>query len=138
MRRLGPLLLFLLGFALGEGSGPEAALRACLQVLRGLEVQALYRGEGSTLVLLGQERPLLLLAVERGRPLPHLGPPRGRPLPRRPIPFLRELSLAPWAVVLPREYRCFVLHRGRVVGVLRLAQDLRPLPLDLPPEALPQ
>jgi hypothetical protein len=138
MKRLGPLLLFLLGFALGEGSGPEAALRACLLVLRGLEVQALYREEGSTLVLLGQERPLLLLAVEQGRPLPHLGPPRGRPLPRRPMPFLSELSLARWVVALPGEYRCFVLHRGRVVGVLRLAHDLRPIPLDFPLETLPR
>ncbi|GGM97033.1 hypothetical protein GCM10007092_08370 [Thermus composti] len=133
MRRLGPLFLALLGLALGEGSGPEAVLGRCFGVLRGLEVQALYQGEGALLVLLGQEKPLLLLALEGGRPFPYLGPPRGRHLARRPLPFLRELSLARRVVVLPREYRCFVLHRGRVVGVLRLGEDLNPLPLpDLP------
>jgi hypothetical protein len=129
MKRLGPLLLFLLGVALGEGSGSQVALRGCLEVLRGLEVLGLYQEEGITLVLLGREKPLLLLALERGRPMPHLGLPRGRLLPRRPVPFLRELSLARWVVVLPGEYRCFVLHRGRVVGVLRLGEDLKPLPL---------
>nr|WP_232822516.1 hypothetical protein [Thermus sediminis] len=126
--------------ALGEGSVPraEAALLGCLQVLRGLEVLGLYREEGATLVLLGRERPLLLVALERGRPMPHLGPPRGRPLARRPLPFLRELSLARRVVVLPGEYRCFVLHRARVVGVIRLSEDLEPIPLDLPLEALPK
>jgi len=133
VRRLGPVLLLLLGLALGEGPGPEAARARCLEVLRALEVLALYREDGTTLVLLGQERPLLLLAVERGRPFPHLGPLKGRPLPRRPFAFVKELSLARRVVALPGEYRCFVLHRGRVVGVLRLGEDLTPLPLSPPP-----
>jgi hypothetical protein len=138
MRRLGPLLLFLLGVALGEGFGPEAVLKECLLLIRGLQVLGLYQEEGATLVLLGQERPLLLVAVERGRPMPHLGPLRGKPPARRPLPLLKELSLARQVVALPGEYRCFVLHRGRVVGVLRLGQDLRPIPLDLPSETLPK
>jgi hypothetical protein len=80
MKRLGPLLLFLLGVALGEGFGPEAVLKECLLLIRGLQVLGLYQEEGATLVLLGQERPLLLVAVERGRPMPHLGPLRGKPM----------------------------------------------------------
>ncbi|MGC8875525.1 hypothetical protein [Thermus sp.] len=126
------LLLAFFGMALGGEPGPfseEAVLLRCAEVVRALEVLALYREGGATLVLLGRERPLLLVALEGERPYPHLGPPRGRPLPRRPLPFLREFSLARRVVVLPGEYRCFVLHRGRVVGVVRLGEDLRPLPL---------
>ncbi len=126
------LLLPFLGLALGEEPRPfsgEAVLLRCAEVVRTLEVLALYREGRATLVLLGRESPLLLLALEEGRPYPHLGPPRGRPLPRRPLPFLRELSLARRVVALPGEYHCFVLHRGRVVGVVRLGEDLRPLPL---------
>lgn len=122
--------------ALGQGGagGPvaylgERALFRCLEVLKGLEVQAFYREGPDLLVLLGRERPLLVLALEGGRLWPHPRPPRGRPLPKRPFPFLRELTLAPWAMRVEGEYRCFVLHRGRVVGILRLDQDLRPLPL---------
>ena len=70
-----PLLLPLLGMALGEGPKPfpaEAVLLRCAQVVRALEVQALYREGGATLVLLGKGSPLLLLALEEGRPYPHL------------------------------------------------------------------
>mgnify|MGYP003336694502 CR=1 FL=1 len=35
----------------------------------------------------------------------------------------------PWVLEVGGESRCFVLPRGRVVGILRLDQDLRPLPL---------
>ncbi|MFN3179945.1 MAG: hypothetical protein ACK4G4_03960 [Thermus sp.] len=144
MRWLGVFLLLALGgWAMGEegpkGFGPSAeeALARCLKVVRTLEVQALYR-EGDTLVLaLGQAegRPLLLLALEGGRPMPYMGPIRGKPMRKRPFFFLRELSLARRVLVLPEGYRCFVLHRGRVVGVLRLGLDLAPLPLS--PEATP-
>ena len=64
-----------------------------------------------------------------------MGPIRGKPMRMRPFFFLRELSLARRVLVLPEGYRCFVLHRGRVVGVLRLGLDLTPLPLS--PEAIP-
>lgn len=145
MRWLGVFLLLALGgWALGEegpkgfGPSPEEVLTQCFKVVRTLEVQALYR-EGDTLVLvLGQpvgERPLLLLALEGGRPMPYMGPIRGKPMRMRPFFFLRELSLARRVLVLPEGYRCFVLHRGRVVGVLRLGSDLIPLPLS--PEAIP-
>ena len=119
MRWLAGLLL-LAQAVLGQGGagGPvaspsgeylgERALFRCLEVLKGLEVQAFYREGPDLLVLLGRERPLLVLALEGGRLWPHPRPPRGRPLPKRPFPFL---------------------HRGRVVGILRLDQDLRPLPL---------
>lgn len=143
MRRLGPLLLVLAaGLALGEGSAwprpsAEAVLLRCKEVVRGLRVQALYREGGSLLVLLGGEKPLLLLALEEGRPLPHMGLPRGKPMGKRPLPFLRELTLARQVVALAGEYRCFVLHRGRVVGVLRLGPDLSPLPLFPPGEEPP-
>ncbi|AEV15628.1 hypothetical protein TCCBUS3UF1_5800 [Thermus sp. CCB_US3_UF1] len=132
-------MLLAWGLAWAEGSPPpsEAAFLRCREVVGGLEVQALYQGEGATLVLLGKGRPLLLVALEEGRPLPHAGPPRGKPMARRPFPFLRELSLARRVVVLAGEYRCFVLHRGRVVGVLRLGPDLEPLPLFPPPEGPP-
>ena len=140
MRWLAGLLL-LAQAVLGQGGagGPvaspsgeylgERALFRCLEVLKGLEVQAFYREGPELLVLLGRERPLLVLALEGGRLWPHPRPPRGRPLPKRPFPFLRELTLAPWVLEVEGEYRCFVLHRGRVVGILRLDQDLRPLPL---------
>ena len=140
MRWLAGLLL-LAQAVLGQGGagGPvaspsgeylgERALFPCLEVLKGLEVQAFYREGPDLLVLLGRERPLLVLALEGGRLWPHPRPPRGRPLPKRPFPFLRELTLAPWVLEVEGEYRCFVLHRGRVVGILRLDQDLRPLPL---------
>lgn len=143
MRRIGPLLLVLAaGLALGEGPAwprpsAEAVLLRCQEVVRGLRVRALYREGGALLVLLGGERPLLLLALEEGRPLPHMGPLRGKPLGKRPLPFLRELTLARQVVVLAGEYRCFVLHRGRVVGVLRLGLDLSPLPLFPPGEEPP-
>ncbi|TBH17617.1 hypothetical protein [Thermus thermamylovorans] len=132
-------LLLALGPVLGEGGPPwpGPVLHRCWEVVRGLEVQALYRENGVTLVLLGRERPYLLLALEGGGLRPHPGPPRGRPLPRRPLAFLGELSLARRVVVLPREYRCFVLHRGLVVGVLRLGQDLEPLPLPEVPKMPP-
>ncbi len=135
MRWLGVLLLGLGGLALGEGGpkalvlAPEEVLNRCGALVRVLEVQALYREGDTFLLVLGQKEPLLLLALEGDRPMPHMGPPRGRPIRKRPFPFLRELSLARWVVVLPGEYRCFILHRGRVVGVLRLGQDLSPLPL---------
>ncbi len=131
------LLLTLLGMALGEEEPRplpgEAVLLRCGEVVRGLEVLALYREGRATLVLLGREAPLLLLALEGERPYPHLGPPRGRRLPKRSLPFLKELSLARRVVALSGEYRCFVLHRGRVVGVLRLGEDLHPLPLPQAP-----
>ncbi|WP_243093726.1 hypothetical protein [Thermus thalpophilus] len=125
----GLALLFLVGLAWAQG-GEERALVRCLEVVRTLEVQALYREDGAVLVLLGRDRPLLLLALEGGRPMPHAGLPRGRPMGRRPLPFLRELTLARFVAVGEGEYRCFVLHRGRVVGVLRLAKDFTPLPLE--------
>ncbi|GLV47742.1 hypothetical protein TJA_09090 [Thermus sp. LT1-2-5] len=125
----GLALLLLLGLAWAQG-GEERALARCLEVVRALEVQALYREDGVVLVLLGRERPFLLLALEGGRPMPHAGPPRGRPMGRRPLPFLRELTLARFVAVGEKEYRCFVLHRGRVVGVLRLAKDFSLLPLE--------
>ncbi|GAB5603443.1 hypothetical protein FJNA_19690 [Thermus sp. FJN-A] len=139
MRRLFGLLPLVALLALGEGPTlgeafppgrpPAEVLLRCQEVVRTLEVQALYRGEEGLLVLLGRERPLLLLVLEGGRPMPHMGPLRGHPLEKRPLPFLREFSLARRVVVLPGEYRCFVLHRGRVVGVLRLDRGLKPLPL---------
>lgn len=107
---------------------PEEVLNRCGALVRVLEVQALYREGDTFLLVLGQKEPLLLLALEGDRPMPHMGSPRGQPIRKRPFPFLRELSLARWVVVLPGEYRCFILHRGRVVGVLRLGQDLSPLP----------
>ncbi|BAW02366.1 hypothetical protein TTMY_1998 [Thermus thermophilus] len=136
---VGLLLLAQAVLGQGEADGPvaspsgahlaERALFRCLEVLKGLEVQAFYREGPGLLVLLGRERSLLVLALEGGRLWPHPRPPRGRPLPKRPFPFLRELTLAPWVLEVEGEYRCFVLHRGRVVGILRLDQDLRPLPL---------
>ena len=95
MRWLAGLLL-LAQAVLGQGGagGPVA----CLEVLKGLEVQAFYREGPDLLVLLGRERPLLVLALEGGRLWPHPRPPRGRPLPKRPFPFLRELTLAPWVL----------------------------------------
>ncbi|WP_038058189.1 hypothetical protein [Thermus amyloliquefaciens] len=146
MRWLGVFLLLALGgWARGEegpwglGPPPEEVRERCFAVVRTLEVQALYR-EGDTLVLVlgraAKESPLLLLALEGGRPMPHMGPIRGKPVRMRPFFFLQELSLARRVVALPGEYRCFVLHRGRVVGVLRLGLDLTPLPLP-PGNALP-
>lgn len=136
---LGLGLLAVAGLARAEESWPqrlpltsleaEAVRLRCREVVRGLRVQALYRGEGGVLVLLGRERPLLLLALEEGRPMPHAGPLRGRLVEKRPLPFLGELALARQVVAAGREYRCFVLHRGRVVGVLRLGEDLEPLPV---------
>ncbi|WP_234553749.1 hypothetical protein [Thermus caliditerrae] len=136
---LGLGLLALAGLVRAEGSWPQrpplASLEAeavrlrCREVVRGLRIQALYWEEGRLLVLLGRERPLLLLAVEEGRPMPHAGPLRGRLVEKRSLPFLGELALARRVVAAGGEYRCFVLHRGRVVGVLRLGEDLEPLPL---------
>ncbi len=84
------LLLVLLGMALGEEEPRpfpgEAVLLRCGEVVRGLEVLALYREGRATLVLLGRETPLLLLALEGERPYPHLGPPRGRRFPSGPFP----------------------------------------------------
>lgn len=143
MRRIWAFLLLGLGMgALGEeGPRPLApepratVLRRCAEVLRTLEVQALYQEGGRFLLVLGRGEPLLLLSLEEGRPMPHMGPIQGKPMRMRPFAFLRELSLARWVVVLPGEYRCFVLYRGRVVGVLRLSLDLSPLPL--PPREIP-
>lgn len=138
-RWFGLGLLALGGLALGQGTGseplapgslgPRAVLARCREEVRGLRPLGLYRGEEGLLVLLGQERPLLLLALEAGRPRPHVGPPRGRPVGQRPLAFLRELTLARRVAVVEGEYRCFVLYRGRVVGVLRLGMDLEPLPV---------
>lgn len=124
-------LLPLLGlWALSQsGPFPEAVLARCLGVLRTLEVQALYREDGALLVLLGRERPYLLLALEGNRPLPYAGPLRGRRVAKRPLPFLSELTLARRVLHQEGEYRCLVLHRGRVVGVLRLDFRLDPVPL---------
>lgn len=136
---LSGALLALMGLAQAEGPGPrplfmgnqeaEAAFLRCREVVRDLRVQALYQGEGRLLVVLGRERPLLLLALEAGHPVPHTGPLRGRFVGKRPLPFLGELALARRVAAGEGGYRCFVLYRGRVVGVLRLGMDLEPLPL---------
>ncbi|MDM7325088.1 MAG: hypothetical protein P3W93_008970 [Thermus sp.] len=139
---IGAILLLSLSLgAMGEEApkalspGPRVeVLRRCAEVVRALEVQALYKEGGTLVLVLGQGmtgNPLLLLALEKGKPLPHAGPIRGRPLRKRLFPFVRELSLARQVLVFPKEYRCFVLHRGRVVGVLRLGLDLVPLPIPL-------
>ncbi|MEJ5337394.1 MAG: hypothetical protein WHT26_08885 [Thermus sp.] len=133
MRAWAFLLPFLLLAPPAFGQGPGEVLARCALLLKGLEVQALYREDGVTLVLLGRGRPYLLLALEGGRPLPYAGPLRGRPLGRRPLPFLPELTLARRVLLLEGEYRCLVLHRGRVVGVLRLDPSLEPIPLEPPP-----
>ncbi len=111
---------------------PEEVLLACLGVLRGLEVQAVYQeGEWRYLVL-GQEKPYLVLALRGGRLHPPPGPLRGRRVAWRPGAL--GLSLARWVHRGPGGYRCFLLQGGRVVGVLRLDPDLKPLPL---PQELP-
>lgn len=123
---------FLLALGLAQAPGPEAVLRVCEEVLRGLEVQAAYREGGRLLLVLGEKRPYLVLGLEEGRLFPYPGPPRGRRVARPAL--VLELTLARRVLEGPRGYRCFLLHRGRVVGVLRLDPGLNPLAL---PEPLP-
>ncbi|MCX7600751.1 MAG: hypothetical protein N2Z75_02295 [Meiothermus sp.] len=40
---------------------------------------------------------------------------------------MQTLNLGNWYVSEPRGYRCFLVHQGRVVGVLGLGRNLEPL-----------
>ncbi len=123
--------LFLLGLAFaqaGEGPALEAAFARCQEVVRRLRPLGLYEVRGRAVLVLGlPDLPLLPLALVRGRPLP-LGHPGEGVFPETPPSWLEELALARLVVREKRGYACFLVHRGVVVGVLRLGLDLKPRP----------
>lgn len=121
----------LLGLALaqvGEGPGLKAAFSRCQEVVRLLRPLGLYEVRGRTVLILGlPDTPLVPLALLQRRPLP-LGYPGERVALKRPPKWLKELALARLVVRGKDGYACFLVHRGVVVGVLRLGPDLRPRP----------
>lgn len=122
-------LLLSLAFAqVGEGPGLEAAFGRCQEVVRLLRPLGLYEVRGRTVLILGlPDTPLVPLALRQGRPLP-LGHPGERVALEGPPKWLKELALARLVVRGKDGYACFLVHRGVVVGVLRLGPDLRPRP----------
>jgi len=121
-------VLLLLGLALAQ-AGEEAAFVRCREVVGLLRPLGLYEVRGRAVLVLGlSETPLVQLVLARDRPLP-LGHPGEGVFPEAPPPWLRELALARLVVRDRGGYACFLVHRGVVVGVLRLGPDLEPRPL---------
>jgi hypothetical protein len=146
IRVVGVTLLVALVLSLAQAQSETQVLEACQTVFVGLKPQFMYAeraGVGRFLfrAALGVEATLSRITLSADwvpvpvglediavQPLRLTERARIQSLAKNRLASVTaEINLGNWVVQEPKAYRCFLVHRGRVVGWFRLNLRLRPI-----------